>query len=262
MQSARKGNPLGQIFLAFLQGNLVTDPKSGCRRITVHDIYEHPVNDPWWADAVDKFKKIDKAKLPNGYVDGYEVETIGIDTSVYLDYLIDWFKRSGGELVQREVRDIQETFEFSSLVVNCTGLGSRELFKDQSVFPVRGQVVRVKPKGFTEGVFDEEGRNKVAYVIPRTKDVVLGGTVQPNDWDLSPRAADRAEILRKAKELNPALAQVEILSEGVGLRPARPYVRLEAERIGAKTVIHNYGHGGAGFTLSWGCAEEVLSEFS
>jgi D-amino-acid oxidase len=43
----------------------------------------------------------------------------------------------------------------------------------------------------------------------------------------------------------------------VGLRPARPALRLEAERIGNATVIHNYGHGGAGFTLSWGCAEEA-----
>jgi D-amino-acid oxidase len=86
---------------------------------------------------------------------------------------------------------------------------------------------------------------------------VLGGTAQANDWELAPRAADREDILRKAASLDPRFAQVDILSEAVGLRPARPTVRLEAERIGNGTVIHNYGHGGAGFTLSWGCAGEV-----
>ncbi len=45
----------------------------------------------------------------------------------------------------------------------------------------------------------------------------------------------------------------------VGLRPARPTVRLEAEQAGGRPVVHNYGHGGAGVTLSWGCAQERLA---
>ena len=51
-----------------------------------------------------------------------------------------------------------------------------------------------------------------------------------------------------------------VLAERVGLRPfRRSGVRLEPDRIAdGRAVIHNYGHGGAGFTLSWGCAREVL----
>ena len=51
-----------------------------------------------------------------------------------------------------------------------------------------------------------------------------------------------------------------VLRERVGLRPFRKSgVRLEKEKLGdGRTVIHNYGHGGSGFTLSWGCAEEVV----
>ena len=45
----------------------------------------------------------------------------------------------------------------------------------------------------------------------------------------------------------------------MGLRPSRTEVRLEEEIIGSTRVIHNYGHGGAGVTLSWGCADEVVS---
>jgi D-amino-acid oxidase len=51
-----------------------------------------------------------------------------------------------------------------------------------------------------------------------------------------------------------------VLAERVGLRPfRRSGVRLERDQLrDGRTVIHNYGHGGAGFTLSWGCAREVL----
>jgi D-amino-acid oxidase len=53
----------------------------------------------------------------------------------------------------------------------------------------------------------------------------------------------------------PALRQARVLRHKVGLRPVRPAVRLE--RVG--DVVHCYGHGGAGITLSWGCADEVLA---
>lgn len=58
--------------------------------------------------------------------------------------------------------------------------------------------------------------------------------------------------------LVPQLEGAEVLDVLVGLRPGRATVRLEAEPCGAALVIHNYGHGGGGFTLSWGCAEDVL----
>lgn len=48
----------------------------------------------------------------------------------------------------------------------------------------------------------------------------------------------------------------------VGLRPGRPSVRLELEKVALKggaslPVVHNYGHGGAGLTLAWGCAADA-----
>jgi len=50
-----------------------------------------------------------------------------------------------------------------------------------------------------------------------------------------------------------------VVAERVGLRPFRKSgIRLEKDRLGSRTVIHNYGHGGAGFTLSWGCAGQVV----
>jgi D-amino-acid oxidase len=67
--------------------------------------------------------------------------------------------------------------------------------------------------------------------------------------------------------VDPRLGSARILEHRVGLRPSRPQVRLEAESAGtggggpghgtARLVVHNYGHGGAGVTLSWGCAREA-----
>ena len=70
---------------------------------------------------------------------------------------------------------------------------------------------------------------------------------------------DTEEILRKVKLIAPQLKNIQIIGESVGLRPARESVRLEAEKFDNRTVVHNYGHGGAGFTLGWGCAQDVVS---
>lgn len=252
-----KVDPWAKFTLGFFREHLVPEPASGCAPITVHDLYDKQVETPWWAGAVESYSRLDPSKLPKGYVDGFEVESVVIDTSIYIGYLVTWFLSLGGKIEQREIKDIGEALEFSEVVVNCTGLGSRTLFSDESVYPVRGQTVKVRPNGAKLALLDDEGPNSLAYIIPRSKDIVLGGTAQENDWELTPRAADREEVLRKAAALDARFAQVEILSEGVGLRPARSVVRLEAEHMDSGVVIHNYGHGGAGFTLSWGCAEEV-----
>ena len=57
------------------------------------------------------------------------------------------------------------------------------------------------------------------------------------------------------EDYNTVMKMVEDL---VGLRPGRMEVRLEREEKNGKYLIHNYGHGGSGVTLSWGCADEVV----
>jgi D-amino-acid oxidase len=57
----------------------------------------------------------------------------------------------------------------------------------------------------------------------------------------------------------PSIAQQEIIGTSVGIRPFRKSgVRLESEWIQDKLIIHNYGYGGSGLTLSFGGASEVL----
>jgi D-amino-acid oxidase len=104
----------------------------------------------------------------------------------------------------------------------------------------------------------DENEDNLTYIIPRSNDIIIGGTAQENDWNLLVDPKDTTDILAKAKKIASEFENVTIIEEKVGLRPARDEVRLELEQIGDKSLVHNYGHGGAGFTLSWGCADDVV----
>jgi D-amino-acid oxidase len=237
---------------------ILDDPLSGCEIKTMTEVLSITKDGPWWQEAVDSYLRPSPEELPKGYADGYQIEAPLMDTSVYMSYLLEMYERLGGMLVKKEVQTIQEALADNPVVVNCTGLGSRELFNDQRLYPVRGQTVIIKPNGFNRILFDDEGPNKVAIIVPRTHDIVLGTTMQAGDWDTEINPGDTKDILRRCANLDQAFEHVEIIGESVGLRPARNEVRLEAENFAGKTVIHNYGHGGSGFTLSWGCALDVV----
>lgn len=248
----------GKFTLDYLKKELVPDPKSGCVIKTATEVFNEKVGEPWWKEAVDGYRRPKQDELPDGYIDGYQIEAVLMDTTIYMDYLVEMFKNLGGKIVQRTVHNIQEALDEYEIVVNCTGLGSRELFNDNSIYPVRGQIVKVKPNGFDQVIADDEGPNGLAYIIPRINDIVLGGTTQVNDWNLEVDPKDTEEILKRCATIAPVFKNVEIIGESVGLRPVRDEIRLEAEDYFGKTVIHNYGQGGSGFTLSWGCAQDVV----
>ena len=100
----------------------------------------------------------------------------------------------------------------------------------------------------------------LTYVVPRSHDIVVGGTDVEDDWSTTPDPDVATQLLDRAIALVPALAEAEVLGHKVGLRPARSEVRLEVEqRTPEQRVVHCYGHGGAGVTVSWGCSDEVVS---
>ncbi len=242
----------------YLEKNTLGDETSGTRYIMFTEYLKEKSPEPWWRPAVEVFERPAPAELPEGYVDGYRTKAIVMDTSRYLPWLLNQLENRGIEIVQRTISSFDEAFdEQYQVVVNCTALGSRELCDDDRLYPVRGQVVRVEPNGFTEVVADESDEN-LTYIIPRFNDIIIGGTAQANDWNLKVDPDDTTDILRKAGVIADEFTDVKVLEEKVGLRPARDEIRLEAEDKNGKTLIHNYGHGGAGFTLSWGCANEVV----
>ena len=161
----------------------------------------------------------------------------------------------GGSFVQSFGEDFSEVS--GEVVVNCVGLGARELCGDEEVRPVRGQVIFIdQDPGI--GHFDQQPET-LTYTLPRSDGTVRGGTAQVDDWGMDIRAEDDKLILSKVEALWPELDRSRIIGGAVGLRPSRSEVRLDVEYIGERKVVHNYGHGGAGVTLSWGCAEEVAN---
>lgn len=235
---------------------------AGVTLAEVLDVRDTPGDDPWWVGAVDDFRHARPDELPPGYVDGYVFAAPVMDMSVYLDYLMREFLSGDGQIVEREVARLDELPAVYPVVVNCTGLGARELCGDTDLHPSRGQVARVRHNGFRRVLLDDVGPNKVAYIVPRIHDIVLGGVDEEGNASTAVDPYQTEDILRRCANLAPAFADLtpsDVLSVACGLRPLRSTVRLEAEPLGADhTIIHNYGHGGAGVTLSWGCAHEVV----
>ncbi len=142
----------------------------------------------------------------------------------------------------------------ADVVVNCSGLGAKHLAADPGVFPVQGQVSYVAQFGLDRWAIDETGPSGPTYVVPRSREIVVGGTEVVGEWSRTPDPAVAADIWRRATALVPELASAKVLRHKVGLRPARSAVRVE--RVGA--VVHCYGHGGSGVTLAWGTAGDVV----
>ncbi|MBY0360152.1 MAG: FAD-binding oxidoreductase [Candidatus Obscuribacterales bacterium] len=227
---------------------------------------------PWWTKAVRKFEKAAATLLPDDYSSGYQAEIAVINASVFLEYLMKKVISLGGKIEKLPARfeSVAELSALGKLVVNCTGLGAGKLCKDDAVYPIKGQVVRTTRPDFGSCVFDDYGPRAISYIVPRQDDCILGGTAAENDWDLAADDKVAKTIMTKCTELVPELARVQVLEHKVGLRPGRNQIRLELESFAAGeelscggcaerdfAVIHNYGHGGAGFTVAWGCAQEV-----
>jgi D-amino-acid oxidase len=210
--------------------------------------------DPWWADAAPDLVKV--TDVPPGYAVGWRFTAPVVDMSRYLPWLE---ARLAGQGVVPEVATVADLRDVGGVVVDCAGLGARELAPDDQVMPVRGQVVVVEQVGIAEWVVDDGDGRALTYVVPRLDEVVVGGTAEDGADDLAADPEIAAGILERATALVPALAGARVIRHRVGLRPARPTVRLEAERRDGRTVVHCYGHGGAGVTLSWGCAADVVA---
>jgi D-amino-acid oxidase len=131
-------------------------------------------------------------------------------------------------------------------------LAARELAGDPAVSAARGQVVHLSTAPEVPCVCDED---EMLYVLPREDRTIVGGSYQPGNEDEAVDPVETDALLARASALVPQLADAEVLGARAGLRPVRaggPRV----ERV--DDVIHCYGHGGGGLTLSWGCARRVV----
>lgn len=200
--------------------------------------------------------------IPAGYVMGWRLTAPLVSMSDYLSYLEARFVGAGGRLLEpRWFSALTDAVRRSDarVIVNCPGTGARDLVPDPSVTAVRGQVVVAANPGLTDFfVGNKEHPDDLTYVFPHGETVVLGGTQEHGRWSRDPDPATAERILAECAAVDPRLRGVRVLEHRVGLRPARPRVRLEAERVAdGRGLVHNYGHGGAGISLSWGCARDT-----
>ncbi|RYB91051.1 FAD-binding oxidoreductase [Nocardioides oleivorans] len=229
---------------------LAADEESGVRMLTGTEVLATPQPDPWWRAAVPSLDR--ETSLPPGYADGWTFVSPVLDMPVHLRWLAGRVDELGGTLTRMNLSALPDD---GSLVVNATGLGARHFGADPSVMPVRGQVVVVEQVGLERWMLDGGSTGGgPTYVVPRGSEIVLGGTSVEGEWSRTPDPVVAEQIVHRAAALVPEIEGARVLRHKVGLRPSRPEVRLE--RVGG--VIHCYGHGGAGVTLAWGCADDVV----
>ncbi|KAJ1899494.1 hypothetical protein LPJ66_002077 [Kickxella alabastrina] len=274
----------------------VSEPQSGISKARGTDIFEVASGmTPWYITLVEDARELSAAELPEGISYGLEYTTLLIDVPKYLVYLKTKFEAGGGTIVQRCIDHIADALRVVSnnqsgqpvnttIVVNCTGLGSRNLagVKDSNMHPIRGQTVVVYAPAIKHTI-TRLGK-QFSYVIPRGDGtVVLGGTAEDGDWNAQPVPSTTDLILQRAIFLEPALLPESstywntaadskriadlkgcIISENVGFRPMREGgVRLETQTCADPvfgsdfTVVHCYGHSGYGYQTSIAFAQRV-----
>ncbi|WP_432867443.1 FAD-dependent oxidoreductase [Microbispora rosea] len=191
-----------------------------------------------------------RANHARGFASGYRFTVPLIDMPVYLGYLQRRLHAAGATVERRTLSDLEQARP-AAMVVNCTGLSARTLAGDLRIRPVRGQHVVVTNPGLTEFFSEDTGTSPdLLCTHPHGDHVVLGGTAIEGEESQHVDHQVARAILARCRAVEPRLAEAEILGHRVGLRPARAHVRVEADRVAGRTLLHNYGHGGAGVTLS------------
>lgn len=238
-----------------------------------------------------------KAKFPNvntniggeDFQSSYSHVAPIINTDKATAYLMALVKAKGASLETRKfdgkVKDfgkqLLEDHE-AHLIVNATGLGARELADDPDVYPVRGAIKRID--NTRSGRFrhlndaylapaqrDSKNRpTKTIFIVPRNDDVLyVGSIIQPNNnvMNLTPDSPEVEVMWNRAIDFLPSLANANTFPGfpfAQGLRPfTRRNVKVRADEDANFPLVHNYGHGGSGWTLGVGtarCAVLIVEE--
>jgi D-amino-acid oxidase len=226
------------------------DFSAGVDLITLYELHDDEER-PWWAADTPDLEPV-REGFPGGPAGmAWRVTAPRAESPVFMRWLEARLRRP---IVRQSFRRLDDVP--GDLVVNCAGLGALGLTNDPELRPIFGHVVVCEPGeiDLRVSVSHDRGHADVFYVIPRRSEVVIGGVSEPCEPG-RPLVADpavRERILDKARARG--FRPGRVLREAVGLRPYRTRVRVEREG----RVIHNYGHGGSGYTLCWGCAEDVV----
>lgn len=216
---------------------------------------------PWWGTLAEQGRFLTSGQLPSGYQHAYRGIVTLTNSQLYIPFLIETFTSKGGTIFQNTISNLDQELKDFEIIVNCTGVWAGALVDDKDIHPARGRAIRLSKPDITPRCWaDAHGQQHPIFVVPRHTDYVVGTTFEEHEWTVAPDPKATQFILERVYNFEPALRDSEILEVTAGLRPVRSEVRVERESLSdGRILIHNYGHGGSGFVLSWGCAEDVVS---
>jgi D-amino-acid oxidase len=197
------------------------------------------------------YRILERDEIPEGYAIAYDVHVPLIETQIFLPWLMNELQQMNIGIAQREIQSFDEVTG-ADVIINCSALGAQQLCNDKDLIPVKGQVGLLAPKGNFSIFLDNE---LPLYIVPRKDAIIIGGTYEEGITDVVTETATIERLFDNAYSVFPELKDQKIIGSWAGLRPYRPLIRVEREG----NLIHNYGHGGSGFTVAWGCAEEAAS---
>lgn len=172
-------------------------PRYGVRWIEQYWLAERPFEWGWdralLADLFPGTRVLDAGEHPFASPFVIRDRTLLVEPDVYLAALLEDFVRAGGTVERRAFGSAAELGSLPEpLVFNCTGLGSRALFGDESLVAIKGQLLVLAPQPAVDYVAASDD----LYMFPRSDGIVLGGTFEPDVWDLEPNQAEAGRVLR------------------------------------------------------------------
>jgi D-amino-acid oxidase len=234
-------------------------PGTGARLTSGIEAARTITEPPEFLSMLNDVRVCDPGDLPPGFMTGWRYTVPLIDMDLYLPYLQDRLTAARGIIRQHAITDLSEAAHYAPVVVNATGLGARQLAGDTSLTPIRGQLVVMDNPGITEFFTEDTGWSPdLLHLYPHGDRLVLGGVAQDGNWDLQPDPDTTRAIIERCASIDPRIAALPVTDQRVGLRPTRPAIRCEPDTTTrGYHLLHNYGHGGAGVSLSWGCGSDI-----
>jgi D-amino-acid oxidase len=248
----------GSATFHFLHG---LDQEAGVVNRKIIGLDEQPCQIPPWFGVIPRCRQASAAEVTAKFSHGLVIESAPvIDPPVHLKWLRDRLAGLAIPIQLRKVTSLQEALAQCPIVINCTGIGARELCHDKDLRPVSGQLVKIRANTIDRVIFVGNRPERTAYIVPHATHTILGGTYFVDDFQTRLDEDEVLAILARCNELYPPLRATkdDIIGGSKAPRPVRPTLRLEVEKQAGGLVIHNYGQGRSGFSLAYGCAGEVL----
>lgn len=253
-------------------------PACGISMGMMREFFFSPLDgDPWWSGLVEGYARV--SSPPSAYADEVRGIVPKMNMRRYMPWLENRFVRElDGEIRIGRVASLDELIQAGAgIVINCSGVGANMLAGDPSVISFRGQILRVRDQLGIADCFVEDGRGAITtYVFPFDDFMVLGGTFERGETTMETNEDAIQSIVERCQAMLRACGVKDVqrladerITALAGLRPCRvagashESVRMEREDRGSGgVVIHNYGHGRAGVTMAWGCAEAVVGQLN